>query len=336
MAALLCGGLGISCQSSSEHRTASDTLAPDTTRWTTLLNASLKAFAHGDTGRALQLAEQALKLEPGVPFLYELKGYYHYTRGEDSLALRLYQQALERGGASSQLHQRIGSAYLSQRQWKLAHYHLRQALAADSTNPDIWVALGLWAYLQHRLSEAATFWKKALIYDSTHEKARTFLYDLHLNEFGEPDTAKKYYLDPYWQFNRFNPLLNFQLGNYYLKKLQSLPHDKSYERQRATYAFQAVHAYTQAILGYPSHAQAYYNRGFVYFLLGKYERALEDFVRASELNPTDARAHFMAASLFEYTGALDKACWHYERAAALPEAREALKELKGKDTLRRR
>ncbi|MCX8111592.1 MAG: tetratricopeptide repeat protein [Bacteroidia bacterium] len=334
MAALLYFGLGLSCQSPRGPTVATDTLRSDTTRWTDLLNQGLQAFARGDTQEALQAAEQALRLNPEEPFLYELRGYYHYTRGEDSMALAYYRKALERGGNSPTLHYRVGSVYLIQRRWNEARYHFMRSLSADSSNGDVWVALGLWARLQGRLSEAAAYWKKALTFDTTHDKARTFLYDLYLNELAQPETAKAYYLDPYWRLNRFDPLLNFQLGNYFLKKLQSLPPGKDQAKARATYAFQAVQAYTQAILAHPTYAQAYYNRGFVHFLMEKYGKALDDFVRALELNPQDSRAHFMAGSLYERQGDYDKARYHYKRSLEIqgrfPEAEEALRYLESK------
>lgn len=294
----------------------------------------MERLQRGDTTGALGLAARAIERNPDAPLSYEIKGYYHYMRGEDSIALQHYRQALERGGASPPLHYKMGTACLVLKRWQDAHYHLKRALLLDSSYADAWVALGMWASVQGRLSEAEAYWKKALALDSTHDKARTFLYDLYLNDYGKPETARKYYLDPYWKVNRFDPLLNFQLGNYYLKKLQTIPADKAHQKDRATYAFQAVQAYNQAILGYPAHAQAHYNRGYVYFLLGKYDRALEDFMRATELNPRDARAHFMTASLLEQKGEYDKAITHYRKsidiAGSFPEAEQALNELKGR------
>lgn len=291
----------------------------------------MERIQRGDTTEALVLAGRAIELNPDAPFSYEVKGYYHYMRGEDSLAIQHYRKALERGGTSPALHYKIGAAYLMLRRWQDAYYHLERALLMDSMYADAWVALGMWASVQGRLKDAEIYWKKALALDSTHDKARTFLYDLYLNDYGKPETARKYYLDPYWKVNRFDPLLNFQLGNYYLKKLQTTPADKAHEKARAAYAFQAVQAYNQAILGYPAHAQAHYNRGYIYFLVEKYDRALEDFVRTTELNPRDARAHFMVASLLERKGEYERAISHYKKsieiAGSFPEAEQALKEL---------
>ncbi|MEN3040923.1 MAG: tetratricopeptide repeat protein [Bacteroidia bacterium] len=323
--------MGVSCRSPRQLTPTTDTTAHDTTSWPVLLSQSLQAFSRGDTLNALALIDTALSKAPNEPALYEIKGYYYYTQKQDSLALWYYKQAIEKGGTSPTLHYKMGTAYLTQQRWKEAYYHLTQALQADSTNGEIWVALGLWAHLQKRLKEAEQYWKKALAFDSTHEKARTFLYDLYLNDFSQPETAKKYYLDPYWRYKRFDPLLNFQLGNYYLHKLRALPPDKGHLKERAALGFQAAQAYTQAILAYPAHAQAYYNRGYVYFLIGKYDKALDDFAKAAELNPQDARAHFMVGSLQEQKRNYEKAKYHYKKAieiaGSFPEAEIALREL---------
>lgn len=335
LAALLLTLLGAACKSSAPTTLSADTVLADTTTWATYLAHSLQAFQRGDTLHAFQALDSALAQDSSQPYLYELKGFYHYTRGEDAQALLYYQRAIELGGTRPELHYRIGAAYLTQQRWQEAYHHFRKALQADSANPEVWTSLGLWAYQQKNYRQAAAFWKEAFRRDSSlQSKARTFLYDLYLNELAQPETAKKYYLDPYWRLHRFDPLLNLQLGNYFLKKLEAKRQAGQPVRAWATEAFQATQAYTQAILAHPSYAQAYYNRGYVYFLTGKYDRALEDFSRAAELNPKDARAHFMQGSLYELRGDTLKALQAYQRALAIdpafPEAQKALQELQTK------
>lgn len=320
--------VGLSCRSTSSSSPSADSLRTDTVRPADLLTASLKAFQSGDTLEAFRFVREAIRRDSLQPFAYEVLGFYYYTQGRDSEALAAYQQALERGGSSPQLHYRIGAALLVQKRWAESYRHL---LRADTSQADTWIALGLLAKAQNNLAQAAAFWKKALALDSAHPKARTFLYDLYLNDLHQPDTAKKYYLDPYWRVERFDPLLNFQLGNYHLKKLEGLPKGSPAWRK---HAMEAINAYSQAILAYPSHAQAYYNRGYVYFLGAKYDRALEDFVRAAELNPNDARAWFMQGSLYELRAEWEKAQKAYARALTLKpdwvEAQTALKEVERK------
>ncbi|MCS6790398.1 MAG: tetratricopeptide repeat protein [Bacteroidia bacterium] len=335
---MLWGVLGLSCQSPQRNPPSADSIAAADTAsgWTGFLTRSFQAIERGDTQQALALVEKAIRQDTQQPFIYEVKGYYAYMQGKDEEALRYYRKALELGGVSPQLHYRMGSAYLMRQQWQESYYHLTKALAADSQKADYWTALGLWAYAQKRLQEAKYYWQKALSCDSTHDKARSFLYDLYLNDFASPESARIYYLDPYWKKDRFNALLNFQMGNYFLKKLQMNPPRRGEKlgRQHASYAYEAIEAYTRSILAHPSYAQAYYNRGYIFFLVEKYDKALEDFVKAAELQPQDARAHFMAGSLSEYKGDLTRARTFYQKAlsidSTLQDARKALQEIERK------
>lgn len=323
--------LGAACKPSAQSASSTDSLAHDTTAWTTYLNQSLAAFTASDTARALDYLEKALRKDSSQPFLHELKGYYFYTQGQDSAAIQAYQRAFELGGATPELHYRMGSAYLVQRRWKDAYYHFTRALAADSSNAEVWTALGLWAHLQGKRNEAIQYWKEALRRDSTQEKPRTFLYDVYLYDLGQPETARKYFLDPYWKFERFHPLLNFQLGNYHLAKYEEVQR-RGRTREAATHAFQAVEAYTRAILAHPSYARAYYNRGLTYFKVGKYDRALADFEQAAQLDPRDEKAPFMMGSLYELRKDTARACNAYRQALNrkpdFPEAQKALSELR--------
>lgn len=322
--------LGLSCTPSTQPAPPTDSLAQDTTAWTTYLNQSLAAFARGDTAQALAYLQKALMKDSTQPFLHELKGYYFYTQGQDSAALKAYQRAFELGGGTPTLHYRMGSAYLVQRRWKEAYYHFTQALAPDSDNAEVWTALGLWAHLQGKRTEAIRYWKEALRRDSSQEKPRTFLYEVYLYELGQPDTARKYFLDPYWKLERFHPLLNFQLGNYHLAKYEEAQ-SRGRTRDAASHAFQAVEAYTRALLAHPSYAKAYYNRGLAYFKVGKYDRALADFEQAAQLDPRDEKAPFMVGSLYELRKDTARACQAYRQALTrkpdFPEAQKALIEL---------
>ncbi len=64
------------------------------------------------------------------------------------------------------------------------------------------------------------------------------------------------------------------------------------------------------------------------------DKALEDFTRAYELNPRNARATFMLGSLYEYKGDTTQAISFYEKTLRLDstftEAVKALRELKAK------
>jgi len=309
---------------------SADSVASDTVRAARALQKSLSLFEVGDTTTAVESLRVALHLVPQSPYLYELMGFYHYTQGQDDSALFYYRQALARGGSSAELHHRMASAFLLKKDFTQAQYHLQKALSLDSLNPAYWVTYGLWAHQQGQYPLAETYWKKALAIDSTADKARALLFDLYLATYNKPEEAKKLFLDPYWKFNRFHPFLNYQLGLYFLHYLQREPDP----RRRIGLAFSAIQAFTQAILAHPTYADAYYGRGYVYFLQKKYDKALEDFTRAYELNPRNARATFMVGSLYEYKGDTTQAISFYEKTLRLDstftEALKALRELKAK------
>ncbi|GHV04041.1 hypothetical protein AGMMS50229_04560 [Campylobacterota bacterium] len=48
---------------------------------------------------------------------------------------------------------------------------------------------------------------------------------------------------------------------------------------------EAIRQFTQAIKLDPNKAQAYYERGLLYGILGEYEKAIEDYTRAIKINP---------------------------------------------------
>jgi tetratricopeptide (TPR) repeat protein len=329
MGGLLLGGACTPTRSPA-HTAPADTLVSDSVRAARALQKSLSLFEVGDTTAAIDSLRIVLSLTPQNPYLYELMGFYHYTQAQDDSALYYYRKALEHGGASAELHHRIASAFLLKKDFAQAQYHLQKALALDSLNPNYWITYGLWAHQQGKYPLAETYWKKALALDSTADKARAFLFDLYLATYHKPEEAKKRFLDPYWQFNRFHPFLNYQLGLYFLYHLQREPNP----RRQATLAFSAIQAFTQAILAHPTYADAYYGRGYVLFLAKKYDRALEDFARAYELNPKNPKITFMLASLYEYKGDTTKAISFYEKTFLLDstftEAQKALRELKAK------
>lgn len=257
-------------------------------------------------------------------------GFFHYAAGRDDSALFYYRQALELEGPSADLHHRMASAFLLKKDFAQAEYHLKKAIELDSTQTDYWTTYGLGAYLQKRYNLAEAYWKKALALDSTAEKPRSFLYDLYLVTYAKPDTAKARYLDPYWRLERFHPLLNYQLGLYYLHKSKQTTNPKA----RANIVFLALEAFSRAILAHPTYAEAYYQRGLLFFENKKYDKALDDFARAHELKPKDPKITFMLGSLYEYKSDTQKALHFYEKTLALDstfqEAKQAIVELRAK------
>jgi tetratricopeptide (TPR) repeat protein len=62
---------------------------------------------------------------------------------------------------------------------------------------------------------------------------------------------------------------------------------------------------------------AFYNRGSLYNLSGKYEEALRDFNKALEMNSADAMAYVGRANSFTHLGKYDMARSDFEKAEQL-------------------
>ena len=52
----------------------------------------------------------------------------------------------------------------------------------------------------------------------------------------------------------------------------------------------------------PQNAGTYYNRGFTYYDLGQYERAIQDFGDAIRIDPLDAQAYYNRGLTYQRLG----------------------------------
>jgi tetratricopeptide (TPR) repeat protein len=79
----------------------------------------------------------------------------------------------------------------------------------------------------------------------------------------------------------------------------------------------AVENYTRATVLDPAYAQAYYSRGVLYWReIGNYYRAIQDLTRVLELVPSWAEAHFNRAMAYRLRNEPDKAIADFEHYLA--------------------
>ena len=76
----------------------------------------------------------------------------------------------------------------------------------------------------------------------------------------------------------------------------------------------AIQDFTKAIQINPKDAEAYNNRGFAYEKKGEYDRAIQDFDKAIQINPKHARAYNNRGFAYEKNGEYDKAIQDYDKA----------------------
>ena len=78
-----------------------------------------------------------------------------------------------------------------------------------------------------------------------------------------------------------------------------------------------IEEYTKKIEKEPNNASNYYNRGFTYFLLKKYEEAINDYNKAIELNPNNASYYFSRGSNYYFLNRYNEAIEDYSKAIEL-------------------
>ncbi|MEO1451900.1 MAG: tetratricopeptide repeat protein, partial [Bacteroidota bacterium] len=198
-------------------------------------------------------------------------------------------------------------------------------------DPQYVFAQGFLEASRGRYPQATTLYLESLKIDSTFDKSLAQLHDLYLTHYENEEEAM--------QFNarllRNHPghaLGRFQEGNYYLREalnIMGMNQLKAFEN----YVNEAVSAYSIAVNRDPNLTQAWYNRGYCYFLgNGREGAAVEDFEKCLELDPDYAPAHFMIGSIFEKNGDLQTALKRYENAAQLDpgskDYRKAVKEVR--------
>lgn len=82
----------------------------------------------------------------------------------------------------------------------------------------------------------------------------------------------------------------------------------------------------EAILFDPQLSQAYVSRGFAYFLLSQYERAIQDYDEATLLDPQDAYHYELRAQAYSFLGRDKEAGQAFDKAVALGDDRSTLED----------
>lgn len=81
----------------------------------------------------------------------------------------------------------------------------------------------------------------------------------------------------------------------------------------AVYNMEITHK-TDLIQKMPENARLYFERGDAYFYIKNYEAAIDDFLKAIELNPKDPRYFHYVGDCFAYTNQYPKAVEYYSKA----------------------
>jgi tetratricopeptide (TPR) repeat protein len=257
-------------------------------------------------------------------------GFFFYALAQDDSAEKYYNLALNMGSQSPETFYQLGNLMTLRGQYAQAIQHYNSALANFPREPIYHFGKGYAYRRMGELGKAQQSLEMSLQYDPNFLKSLAELAELHLLDLKDEAAAARY-VDRILAADSAGPLGPFYQAELYLANALKGNHT---EAQRRVLLRSCLTPYNVALERDPNFARAYYSRGYVYFELDDFGKAMPDFQNAARLNPRDFRAEFMLGSLYEHYQDAPNARLHYQRALDLnprfAEASQALAELEGR------
>lgn len=267
----------------------------------------------GNKTAAIEDIEKAIELFPQGPELHYLRGFYAFTNNDTALAMKQYRRSIELGSDNPENYYQIGQIFFFQQKYDPALKHYEIAARKDSLQPTYLLAQGILYQTRRQYKQAAEAYERALKVAPAFDKALIALHDLYLGAYRQPEKALAY-IDQLLEFDPGHALARLYRGNYYFDQALAITSEAQLDQYR-TEINNAVGEYSIAIQRDPKLMQAWYNRGYCYFLADdKYDAAISDFEQAVALKPDYAEAHFMLGSIYERFGDKEAALRYYQAA----------------------
>ncbi len=279
----------------------------------------------GDSLNCFLDIQKSIELKPNdADFLY-LKGFYAYNFDLIDTALFWLKRSYQTLNQNPDVMYYIGNCYFIKKEWTKAKEWYQKSLEKEE-NPNYYHALALTYYKENQLAFTEQNLIKALLKDSTHAKSLSLLAELYIYNYKQFNKANKYIQKLLKQENI--PVGNYLEGSLYFQK--ALLVQDTIEKEGLLRL--AIDCYSKAIKKDPFYTTAFYDRGYAFFLLKRYDLASQSFEEVLKQNPKDYRAAFMLGSIAEYYDDKELAKKFYQLALSLnpqfEDAKQALLELK--------
>lgn len=279
----------------------------------------------GDSALCFRDIQKAIQLKPrDADFMY-LKGFYAYNYDLIDTALFWLNQSYQTINQNPDVLFYLGNCHFLKNNFQEAQKWYQKAIQKEE-NPNYYHALALAYYKQNQilLSEQNLF--TALKKDSLHPKSLSLLTEIYIYNYKKYSQANEYIQKLLKQENL--PVGHYLEGSLYFQK--GLNTQDSVEREGLLRL--SIDSYSKAIKIDPFYTSAFYDRGYAFFLLKRYDLAVQSFEEVLKQNPKDYRASFMLGSIAEYYQDKELAKKYYELTLKINpnflEAEQALQELK--------
>ncbi|MFK7926405.1 MAG: tetratricopeptide repeat protein [Bacteroidia bacterium] len=273
--------------------------------------------------------DKAIALFPKGADLFHLRGFYAFVQNDSVKAMADYKRAAQLGTENPENYYQMGQLFFFQGNDKMALSLYQQAESLDAAEPIYIFAQGFLHEKRNNKQLALREYLRSLEVDSSFAKTRLQLHDLYLdgynNELAAVEQARELLL-----YHPTHPLGRFYMGNYHMRRLLGMT-DRSLSDSYKEEANEAAMHFSIALNRSPQFTQAYYNRGFVYFLAQNIDKALEDFQEVIKIDPQHQASLLMLGDIFYNYQDMATAKSYYERAIAVdpnnPDIEQKLAEL---------
>lgn len=291
--------------------------------WELWYERSLLWYEAGNPARAMADIDKSILYHITNPEAYHTKGFYHYAQDEDEEAMKNFKKSIDMGSENPETYYLTGQIHFFKEEYAMAKEAYNAAIRRDSMQPIYYFGRGYLAEAQKKYNDAISDYEMALKRNPTFVKALLALHDLYLGVKNNPDEAYAYN-ERIIMVDSTQPVARFNQGNFFMAKANAIT-DEARQPEFVVLLKVAVAEYGTCLRHDPNFIQAYYNRGYCFYLMEKYNLASQDFSTVIELDPYNKKAFFMLASIQEGQGDLTSALENYRQAVKIdPSFRDAV------------
>ena len=276
------------------------------TAWDCFYRAN-KASDNQEYEKAIELYDEAIKLNDKFTWAYFNRGLAHKDLGNHQEALEDYNKAIALDSEDVDAYINRGLVYEALKEYEKALADYDKAIALNTEDADVYNNRGI-------VYEALKEYEKAL---ADYDKAialNTEDADAYINRGNVYRTLKEY---------------EKALADYDKAIALDLEYAMAYSNRGNVYT--TLKEYEKALIDYekaieldPKYANAYNNRGCTYDAMGEYEKALADYDKALELDSNHADAYDSRGDTYIHLGRYQEAVEACTKAIELdPKLKEA-------------
>ncbi|NUM30787.1 MAG: tetratricopeptide repeat protein [Bacteroidetes bacterium] len=247
---------------------------------------------------AVKDLEKAIKLNPDKNSYYIKLADAYFGNNQTYKARDMYLKAVSRN-ADAETYFKTGSFFFLVRKYNEAKIYLNEALKKDESYPKAYFFLAQSFKETGDTANAIMYYKRAVQTDAGDYNAYLQL-GIIFTIKSDPEALK--YLDAAINTNNGIDESWYSRGFYYQKK-------GDFEK--------ALADYQQTITINPYHSNAYYNAGYIYFELKKWDIAIRHFDLSSRTNDDFEKPVYMLGLSYEAKNDFEKARIYYQKCLQL-------------------